>query len=209
VRYFDVEALEKKYPLPPFNPGEGALYVPVQRFKARQVLWGSRVIKTFSVAFVLFVALIGNHLYHIFSPGLTPEQHEFLFTSIGLLVALSACFTLATYYLGTRMVGDVFDRWYYLTDEFVESYHKGSVKRIYWKEVKKKRFWSFGHFRYGRISTGRKIIVFTINFVRAYPRPGKVSTGLMGTLLIYDDGRKVKLQDAQKEIFEQVAGYLD
>jgi len=208
VKYFDIGALEERYPLPPVDPNEGSLYVPVQRFKARQVLWGALVMKAFSVALVFFVVLIGIRLYRLFSPGLEPGQNEFLISSIALLIALSAFFSLAVYYLSTRAVRDVFDRWYYLTGEFVESYHRGNVQRIYWNNASKVKFWTFGNFLYGRISEGRKTIVFTINFVNAHPRPQKVRMGLTGIHLIYGDGRKVRLQDAQKAIFEAISSHL-
>ena len=81
MKLFDVEAIEKRYPLPPFDANEGALYVHILRFNPRTVIWSVWVLKAFSVAVILVVAIMGYRLYASFSPGLTPEQKEFL-TSI-------------------------------------------------------------------------------------------------------------------------------
>jgi hypothetical protein len=202
MKLFDFKAIEKKYPLPPFDTNEGALYVHILRFDPRTVIWSVWVLKVLSVAVILVVAIMGYRLYASFSPGLTTDQREFLTSIVVLLIALGAFFGLVIYYLSTRLVRDVFDRWYHLTGDFVEFCNAGSVKKICWKDVKKKKFWSFGRFRQGKVSTDDKSIIFTINFVKAVPRPLKVKSGFLGIRLIYEGGKEVRLEEEQKEIFD-------
>jgi len=153
---------------------------------------------------VLAIAILGYRLYALFSPGLTPEQDRFLTTIILLLIALGLLFGLGVYYLSTRLLNDVFGRWYYLTDDFVEYCHCGDIRKVYWKDVKKKKFWSLFRFQQGKVSSDDQTIVFTINFVKDHPRPQKVKAGLFGIRLIYQNGDVVRLEEAQEEIFDDV-----